>query len=385
MSENNLNEEIMVTVEDAPAITVNTPLVQNLTADNAAPTAKTVGDALAAKVDADDVMEHVTITFDGIESDQQGVLLVSAEDIPLTDSTTVNPQTGAGSIKSELDRIDAKTAADIAYGLNVSVKDKIDDLAGDLGDVQAAMRGDEIPIDGTTGAQSVKEAIDEVDGKTAADIVYADTTTVKAKVDAIEAALGTVQTAVASAVKTTAQTLTDAEKQQARTNIAAAGTAEAVLVNAQSLTTSQQAQARANIAAIGAADAVSVNAQTLTTSQQAQARANISAAAADAVSALSGILNGAFRIERYDYTVASVPASGAATITAAQFGIVDIPGYVPAGVVTYSTGTQSCVPYYLDAHTTTGNVLMIKNLTSTAITDREVFVAILWVKSDLMV
>ena len=102
MSENNLNEEIRVTVEDAPAITVNTPLVHNLTADNAAPTAKTVGDALEAKVDADDVMEHVTITFDGIESDNQGVLLVSAEDIPLTDSTTVNPQTGAGSIKKEL-------------------------------------------------------------------------------------------------------------------------------------------------------------------------------------------------------------------------------------------------------------------------------------------
>lgn len=279
MSENNnLNEEVSVTVEDAPAITVNTPLVQNLTADNAAPTAKTVGDALAAKVDADDVMEHVTITFDGIESDQQGVLLVSAEDIPLTDSTTVNPQTGAGSIKSELDRIDAKTAADIAYGLNVSVKDKIDDLAGDLGDVQAAMRGDEIPIDGTTGAQSVKEAIDEVDGKTAADIPYVTGTSVAEKIAAMDTAIAAVQTAAGNAVKVTAQSLTDGEKVQARANISAVAPTEAVLLEAQSLTTSQQSQARANIGALGAADvadAVRTSEQTLTTAQQAQARANI--------------------------------------------------------------------------------------------------------------
>ena len=336
MSENNLNEEIRVTVEDAPAITVNTPLVHNLTADNAAPTAKTVGDALALKVNADDVMEHVTITFDGIESDNQGVLLVSAEDIPLTDSTTVNPQTGAGSIKKELERIDGKTAADIAYGLNVTVKDRIDAMAGSLADVQSGMRGDEIPIDGTTGAQSVKDAIDEVDAKTAADIPYVTGTSVLEKIGTMDTAIAAVQTAAGSAVKVTAQSLTDGEKVQARANIGAVARTEAVLLDAQTLTTSQQSQARANIGALGAADVADVvrtSEQTLTTAQHAQARANIGIIAETPASETVALGSGLSAVFTKCGKVCSMYISGQLTTGAAQWASI---GTIPEAYLPFT-------------------------------------------------
>ena len=238
-----LIENIDVTVDDAPVATV--PLVDNFTADNAAPKASAVGTALASKVDASAVMEHVTITVDGQESDNQGVILLYGDDIPVDDTNN------APSVKARIDAVDAKTAADINYAIGVSIKDKIDTVASDVA---------------TVGA------------KTANEIIYADTTTIKTKVDGIEATLGTVQTAAGSAVKVTSQTLTESEKLQARTNIGAAAAAEFVGVNSQSFTSSQQAQARENIAALGAsdvADVVRVSEQTLTDTQKAQARANI--------------------------------------------------------------------------------------------------------------
>ena len=237
-----LNEEVRVTVDDAPVATV--PLVDNFTADNAAPKASAVGTALAAKADIANIMNYVTITVDGQESDNQGVILLNADEIPIDDTNN------APSVKDKIDALDAKTAANIVYALNVSVKDKIDDVAA---------------------------AVAAVDAKTAESIIYADTTTIKTKVDGIEATLGTVQAATAGTVRITAQSFTDAEKQQARTNIGAAASAEAVSVNQQSFTTVQQAQARTNIGALGAGDAVLVDVQTLTTSQQAQARTNIGA------------------------------------------------------------------------------------------------------------
>ena len=382
MSENNLNEEIRVTVEDAPAITVNTPLVQNLTADNAAPTAKTVGDALEAKVDAEDVMEHVTITFDGIESDNQGVLLVSAEDIPLTDSTTVNPQTGAGSIKKDLERIYGKTAADIAYGLNVTVKDRIDTMAGTLGDVQSGMRGDEIPIDGTTGAQSVKEAIDEVDAKTAADIPYVTGTSVAEKIAAMDTAIAAVQTAAGSAVKVTAQSLTDGEKVQARTNIGAAGASDTVSVNAQTLTSTQQAQARTNIGALGAADvadAVRTSEQTLTTAQQAQARANIGAADA-------GSLAGMLKFTSYSYTLPSgTPAGGVLTITQTELGVTPPDGYSLIGILRFAIGDTSYCMTSMSASSIGNIYIQLINRSGSATTSSANFnVQLLWVRGAIL-
>ena len=234
---------IQMGVRGVSVVTVS--LDDTLTISGKAADAKAVGDALAEKVDADSIMESVTITVDGQASDNQGVIILSGEDIPVDDSD--NAQT----VKAAIEAVDGKTAADITYGLNVSIKDKIDDVVSD---------------------------VETVGSKTASDIIYADTTTIKSKIDGIETVLGTVQTDTASAVKVTAQTLTETEKLQARANIGAVSSAEAVLVDAQTLTTSQQSQARTNIAALGSADVADVvrtSEQTLTDVQKSQARANI--------------------------------------------------------------------------------------------------------------
>lgn len=152
-----LNDTVNVTVDDATVITV--PLVTNLTATNAAPTAKTVGDALAEKVDTDTIMAHVTIKVNEESSDNQGQILLDASEIPISDGSTT-------SIKDALDAVDAKTAADINYATGQTIKAKIDAVASDA----------------TTAGS-----------KTAADITYDATAstpvTIKAKVDALQTAV----------------------------------------------------------------------------------------------------------------------------------------------------------------------------------------------------
>ena len=187
------NTRINMIVRGASVVTV--PIDDTLAIAGQAADAKAVGDALDAKVDAEDIMESVRITWNGIESDNQGVILADADDLP------------------------------------VDGDDSVADVLGAHG-----------------------EAIDELG-------------------EAIEGLSGTVD----DAVLVTAQTLTDAQKTQARTNIGAVADDEAVLVAEQTLTAEQQAQARENIGAAGTSDAVMVTAQTLTAEQQAQARANIGA------------------------------------------------------------------------------------------------------------
>lgn len=77
-----------------------------------------------------------------------------------------------------------------------------------------------------------------------------------------------------------AQSLTDAQKAQARTNIGANTVQGAVLYTPQTLSTEQQAQARENIGA-GPDSAVLYTPQNLSNVQQQQARENIYAAPAD--------------------------------------------------------------------------------------------------------
>lgn len=338
-----LIENIDVTVDDAPVATV--PLVDNFTADNAAPKASAVGTALASKVDASAVMEHVTITVDGQESDNQGVILLYGDDIPVDDTNN------APTVKAAISAVDAKTAADINYAIGVSIKDKIDAVASDVA---------------TVGA------------KTANEIIYADTTTIKTKVDAVETAVTAAQAKANSAVLVSAQTLTDAEKLQARTNVGAVGVAEAVLVDSQSLTTSQQAQARANIAAISSADAVSVNAQTLTTSQQTQVRANIGAASAD----IETMLTDALMIENYTYTISSLAAGASVTISASDFEIIGMTGYTPIAVANYYMNNNLSINLLIPR--TSGSVLSVRNNGTSAVTNSTVNIGILWAKNGLL-
>lgn len=267
-----LNDMVRVYVGDADVVTV--PLVDNMTASNAAPKASTVGAALAEKVDTDTIMEHVTVTVDGIASDNQGVILINGNDIPIDDTQ------GADDIKTYVDAIGAKTAEDIVYesGETATIKTVVDALAEDIEDVADNLFASEIKMS-STDTTTVSAKISEIDGKTAADIPYGTGSNVGAALGSMAESISSLQNGQTGTVKVSSQTFTDGEQTQARSNIGAAARAETVLVNeAQSLNVTQQAQARANIGAAGSSEAVLITEQTLTSAQQTQARTNIGAA-----------------------------------------------------------------------------------------------------------
>ena len=200
-----LNETVNVSVDDATVITV--PLVTNLTATNAAPTAKTVGDALVSKVDEDEIMVHVTIKVNDEESDNQGKILIDGTGIPISEgsSTTI-----ADAVEDVEEAIEAKTASNIPYSETQTIKAKIDEVAS-----------------AATAAGS----------RTAADITYDSTAstpvTIKAKVDALEVTVDAIDTGTDN-VKYSAQTgFDDTQKGVARNNIGAAAKANVDAIEAE--------------------------------------------------------------------------------------------------------------------------------------------------------
>ena len=189
-----LNETVNVSVDDATVITV--PLVTNLTATNAAPTAKTVGDALASKVDEDEIMAHVTIKVNDEESDNQGKILIDGTGIPISEgsSTTI-----ADAVEAVEDAVEAKTASNIQYSETQTIKAKIDEVA---------------------------TAASTAGSRTAADITYDNTAStpvsIKAEVDALKDVVDAIDTGTDN-VKYSAQTgFDDTQKGVARNNIGAA-------------------------------------------------------------------------------------------------------------------------------------------------------------------
>ena len=121
MSENNLNEAVEVLVEDASVITVN--IDDTLTVSGDAADAKAVGDALALKADKSELANAITV--DGQSADAQGAIVLLASHIPMDASATPTYVSG------EIAALKAKTGADI-------------------------------PIDGTSGAKSIKQTLDDV-------------------------------------------------------------------------------------------------------------------------------------------------------------------------------------------------------------------------------
>jgi hypothetical protein len=210
-----LNESVNVTIDDATVITV--PLVTNLTATNAAPTAKTVGDALADKVDTEHIMESVTIKVNEVSSDNQGQIILRGDDIPIAESSP-------GSILDALNILDAKNGSNILYntGSEDTIKAKID---------------------------AAQTAADAAAAKTAADITYSGSTTVAGKISALETSISSIST---DSVLYSAQTASNAQKDQAAANL---GVVSALETPSQSaLTTAQKGFARANIGAASATD-----------------------------------------------------------------------------------------------------------------------------------
>ena len=82
-----LNEDIQDEIDDAEVITV--PIDDTLSISGEAADAKAVGDALAQKADRSEL--PIAIKVNGQEADNQGLILVSAEEIAMSDEdeTTV--------------------------------------------------------------------------------------------------------------------------------------------------------------------------------------------------------------------------------------------------------------------------------------------------------
>ena len=212
----NLNEEVTVVVEDATVITV--PIDDTLTISGEAADAKATGDALANKADVNTIMEHVTITVDGVESDNQGVILIDGSDIPLTDAND------APKISAAVAALDAKTGADIAVSGTDSTK------------INAKLFADQLPMS-SDDATTISAAIGTAGSRTGNDIAMSSTdqTTVKAGIEAV----GTRVTAIEGKyLKKELQELTSTEKATVRTNLSLGGAATQDVMNG--LTTDSQ-------------------------------------------------------------------------------------------------------------------------------------------------
>ena len=130
MSEINLNEVVEEVVDDATVITV--PIDDTLSVSGEAADAKAVGDALALKADASAVNQ---IQVNGQGADNQGLILIDATDIPMSDAV------GAPTIAAAISSTQAKTADAIAMSSSdeTTVAEKISGIEDALEADEAAM------------------------------------------------------------------------------------------------------------------------------------------------------------------------------------------------------------------------------------------------------
>ena len=115
-----LNTRVQMTVRGANMMTV--PIDDTLSVAGEAADAKAVGDALALKADLSAV---VTISVDGQEADNQGVILLDAGDIPLEEGS-------ATSVKAAVDAVSARTAEDIPMSADPEAQSIADALAASV-------------------------------------------------------------------------------------------------------------------------------------------------------------------------------------------------------------------------------------------------------------
>ena len=187
-----LNTRIRMTVRSSNLLqrAVDTTLsIEGQAADAAA-----VGAALAQKAD---VSQVTGISVNGQAADQQGKILIDGSDIPVSgeDATTLDEaigdlqgrtagdipmsdETGAMSVAEAINTGVARNADAIPLeeGSETMVKDAIDALDADVEAIKA-WTADDIPMDSTQGAESVKavvegleDDVEELQGQTAADI-----------------------------------------------------------------------------------------------------------------------------------------------------------------------------------------------------------------------
>ena len=130
-------------------------------------------------------------------------------------------------------------------------------------------------------------------------------------------------------------------------------------------------------------DVATLSQQTLEENVKAQVRENIGAASAADIDSAMSVLNGSILTKTYSYKIASTSASSTKTITAENLGIVPIEGYTPVMAMVESAGVSYFNCYILHP-VVTGTVASIRNLSSSAQTNRTIIIRYLWVKDNLV-
>ena len=189
--ENNddLNEAIEDVVEDADVVTV--PIDDTLSNSGEAADAKAVGDALALKADKSEL--QTTIRVNGQSADAQGLIIVNGTQINMsgTDTTT---------LKAKIEAVDGKTATDIPMSSDPDADTIAEAISGSVNRTADAIEMSEddhttvkAAINAVAGdVTELETTVAGIDAKTAADIQYNTTQTIKQHVDAME--LGAVKT-----------------------------------------------------------------------------------------------------------------------------------------------------------------------------------------------
>ena len=130
-------------------------------------------------------------------------------------------------------------------------------------------------------------------------------------------------------------------------------------------------------------DVVTISQQTLESNQQAQIRQNIGAVSNAEMAAALATLNGSILIRKYTYKISSFSANSSKSITAENFGITQIDGYKLAMLILYTTGyslfsCSSIIP------AVTGSVMALRNLHSSAVSNKTCGVLGVWIKNQLI-
>jgi hypothetical protein len=148
MSEN-LNEVFEEAMEDALVITV--PIDDTLSNSGEAADAAAVGAALALKANASDI---ASIKVNEQQADNQGQILLSGDDVPVSDTDT-------RTIAAAIGAAEGRTAADIhmSGADSTTISAKIAAVEDD-----ATRNGAEIPLTDALGAPSIAEAVGALQG-----------------------------------------------------------------------------------------------------------------------------------------------------------------------------------------------------------------------------
>lgn len=170
-------------IEDSPVVTV--PIDDTLSVAGEAADAKAVGDALAEKADKSEL--QTAIEVNGQKADAQGKIIVTAGDTKMspTDSTTVKAAVEAIDAKTAADikMSDAQDAPTIAEAMEESVDRTADQIAMSATDPTTVKDA----VDNMAeGMGDLGERVAAVERKTAADIPYAGQESIKQHVDAME-------------------------------------------------------------------------------------------------------------------------------------------------------------------------------------------------------